>query len=291
LGVAAFVLSLVVVLAGFAFFAVSGYIAVKTRGGSPEAVEHGRTVFGVYLLTLFVATLAAMSLGLASLFAKGSKRVFGALGMGFSGFTLVCFGGVAFVGVSVRAANRGPNSAGATWASPAPPPVPNSARSSGPWMGLPVFQIAANDNTQVVVGTVEGATIETEALGRLGKAIGQKITDQKMENVPTGLAKQFLIEVGVKKSGAVESGTPGLMALNLVVDVRILPGGERVSHFEVGELGGPEVPEKTLELKAANDTVKCINDPRMWVRPEPRPAPAAAAAPGPAGTSHGTKTI
>jgi len=267
LGVANFVLSIAGILLTLGLFAISG-LNVARGQGQPAVTQHRLEVAGAYLLLVFAIDLTSIILGISSLFCRGLKRVFGVIGFSLSGAVLAGVVILAIIAHSWRAPSQG-----LVAAQGFPPPMESTlsnplATAAPPqgWEGLPVYRIGLNDHAEVTIAATNGLSVSATAMTRLRDAIVRQFEDKQAENPPTDLAKQFLILVSVKKYGKVPN-FPGSRDLDLQVDVRVLPGGERVCYFGVGEFASPELSDILLEKKAAADAAKCLSDPRMWIRP------------------------
>lgn len=272
---AAFILALITVLLGIIMFALVATVAAKA-GGRPEAIKHGIAALGPILALALLTDLTSMGLSIASLFFAKTKRIFGGVGLGISGVVMVLFAGLVMIGIAQSHKPQG------LTATPTPPSVeapepllgePASEVSSVPalpkhsWEGLPVYQIAINDTVTVTITAGEGVRVGGQALARLRDGIDRRITDKKADNQSEALAKQFIVAVNVTKYGTPVPKFDGYRYLTLAVDVRVLPGMERVTYFNAEEIGGPELSDELLEQKAAADAIKCLADPRMWIRP------------------------
>jgi hypothetical protein len=285
LGLAGFALSLTGLFCGVALVGAAGYLNIVSHGRS-DTMPLGLAAITLGAALVFGILLTALGLSIASLFAGAANRTFGVLGLTFSGVTLLGFVGLAVV---ARFGGHGPREPASrdTPAAPVAAWQPSAAASARPPDQVRpsadpgfVTQIADNDNVQVTIAGADGVAISAAVIRRLDSAIERKIAEVKTENPPTGLAKQFLIEVSIKRYGKADGGIPDLRALDLMFDVRVLPGGERVCYFGVGELGGPEQSDASLEMKAAIDAAKCLEDQRMWIRPvKVSPVPAEATPP------------
>ena len=103
LGIASFVLSLVIGLSLFVLFAVAGLL----NGGRVERGGHypGQALVGVLAIALFAADVVAAGLGIASVCQSARKRIFGILGLSFSALTLVGSVGLMIIGIIFVAAH------------------------------------------------------------------------------------------------------------------------------------------------------------------------------------------
>ena len=93
IGVASFVISIVMALTGFGLIAIAGVIEVTTPGGMDEssaiAVVIGLSIFGCILVDL-----VALGLGIGGLIQKNRSKIFSILGTIFSALTII---GIIFV--------------------------------------------------------------------------------------------------------------------------------------------------------------------------------------------------
>lgn len=87
LGIASFVLGIVVGVLVFLMVVVAGAMQASTPGGideqSPVAV-----VLGLFILGLLALDMVALGLGIGSLFQSDRKKIFGVLGTLFSALTI-----------------------------------------------------------------------------------------------------------------------------------------------------------------------------------------------------------
>jgi len=87
MGIASFVISISVAILVFLVFAAAGAAEVSTPGGidpeSPMAV-----IVGLFIVSLILADLVALGLGIAGLVQKEKKRLFAVLGTVFSAATI-----------------------------------------------------------------------------------------------------------------------------------------------------------------------------------------------------------
>jgi len=93
IGVASFVISIVMALSGFGLILIAGVIEVTTPGGMNEssaiAIVLGLSIFGCILVDL-----VALGLGIGGLIQKNRNKIFSILGTIFSALTII---GIIFV--------------------------------------------------------------------------------------------------------------------------------------------------------------------------------------------------
>ncbi len=88
LGVAAFVISLVMGIAIFVVFIVAGVMQVSTPGGLQDE-STGAMVVGLFIILFLGLDVVAASLGIAGLMQRDRRRVFAVLGVIFATTTLL----------------------------------------------------------------------------------------------------------------------------------------------------------------------------------------------------------
>ncbi len=95
LGIASFSISIAVGLMLLAVFAVAGILFNAHHGaGYP-----GQTLVGFATMGLLALDAVALALGIASVFQSGRNKVFGILGLVFSGLILLGTAGLVFIGL------------------------------------------------------------------------------------------------------------------------------------------------------------------------------------------------
>ena len=93
LGIASFVISVIVIVLFLALFAVAGVLHQK----HPEGPYPGQILVGLIAIGLFFADVVAAGLGIASICQSASKRTFGILGLIFSALTIVGSAGLILI--------------------------------------------------------------------------------------------------------------------------------------------------------------------------------------------------
>src|SRR5882724_4217120 len=97
LGIASFIISIVVGLALFVSFGVAAYLETSTSDGidekSPQAVLLGLAIVGLCLLHLVGCGLA-----IGALFQKDRRKVFSILGLALNGFAVLATIGLVIIG-------------------------------------------------------------------------------------------------------------------------------------------------------------------------------------------------
>jgi hypothetical protein len=83
LGIASFIISLASACLMFLLFVVAGYIELSTQRGMDVAISISLALFALLFLSLI-----GLVLRIAVLFQKGQKKLFGVLGILFSGATI-----------------------------------------------------------------------------------------------------------------------------------------------------------------------------------------------------------
>ena len=131
-----------------------------------------------------------------------------------------------------------------------------------------ISRFAENDEILVTIATANGAAASAAVLERLRAAVERNIENGKSGNPPSDPNRQFLVRIRLKTYGKANPVISGSRTLELDVDVRLLPGGERVCYFIVQALVGPGSSEADLDLQAAASVGRLLGNPRMWISPE-----------------------
>lgn len=96
-GIASFIISVLVGIAMAALFVGAAILHARGRDG----VYPGQALVGIIAILLLFADTAAFGLGLASVFAKERKKIFGILGLTFSALTLLGTVGLIVLGLKI----------------------------------------------------------------------------------------------------------------------------------------------------------------------------------------------
>lgn len=99
-GIASFVISVAVGVLLMGVLIVAGFL----HNLHPTGPYPGQMVVGLLTIGLLFADLAAMGLGIAAVSEEGRKKVFGVLGLAFSGLTILAT--VALIVLGLRLAGR-----------------------------------------------------------------------------------------------------------------------------------------------------------------------------------------
>jgi len=97
IGIAAFSLSLIVGILMMAFFILAGILNSQRVEGA--RAYPGQTLVGLAIILLLGVDVLAVALGLATLFQKGTNRLFGIIGLAIAGLTIVGTMGLMLVGL------------------------------------------------------------------------------------------------------------------------------------------------------------------------------------------------
>jgi hypothetical protein len=95
IGIASFVLSLVVGISMLLLFAVAGIMNIRNPGGSQES----KVIIGLVGILLMFLDIVAAALGIATLCQKEKKKLFGVLGLSFSLLVIMLSGGLIVLGL------------------------------------------------------------------------------------------------------------------------------------------------------------------------------------------------
>ncbi len=96
-GIAAFVISIVVGVLEFFLTLLAGYMEMSTPGGISET-DPMAAVLGLLLLGGLLLAFVGVGLGIGTLFQKDKKKIFGILGLIFSSVILLGMGGLMLLG-------------------------------------------------------------------------------------------------------------------------------------------------------------------------------------------------
>ena len=88
IGIASFIISIVVGLLIFIVFIVAGVLAASTPGGIDEESALS-IIIGLFIIAFILADLVALGLGIAGLVQKNRKKIFAVLGTIFSSVTII----------------------------------------------------------------------------------------------------------------------------------------------------------------------------------------------------------
>lgn len=97
LGIASFVASIVV--GGLMLVVLVAATLLSAHRHPGERTYPGQTLVGLLIILLTAADAVAAGLGIAALFQKGKNRLFGILGLTFSGATIVGVVGLIIIGL------------------------------------------------------------------------------------------------------------------------------------------------------------------------------------------------
>lgn len=100
IGIASFVMSLGILIVTFVLVVIAGMMEASTPGGineeSPAAIMLGLAIIGMVVLNVI-----AFGLGIGTMFQSDRKKLFGVLGMTFSGLTIVGIISLIMFGMSI----------------------------------------------------------------------------------------------------------------------------------------------------------------------------------------------
>ena len=97
LGVASFVVSLVVAVSMLLLFIVAGV----QHNGHPSGPYPGQTFLGLMAITLLFTDFASIGLGIAAVCQKEANKLFGILGIAFSALTILGTVGLVVLGLMI----------------------------------------------------------------------------------------------------------------------------------------------------------------------------------------------
>ena len=99
-GITAFILSIVSLIAIFIMIGIAGYMEATTPGGMDENAPQV-ILLGLVIIFIGLVVFVSLVLSLVSVFRKDRKKLFGILGLVFSAFTVLVVGGIITLGLAV----------------------------------------------------------------------------------------------------------------------------------------------------------------------------------------------
>ena len=100
LGIASFVISLVVGVIQFCLVAYAGYLQVGTPGGMDKNSSIA-VLLGLAMIGMFLLEFVALALSIAGMLQKDRRRTFSVLGCIFSTVVIICSIGIYVYGMSI----------------------------------------------------------------------------------------------------------------------------------------------------------------------------------------------
>ncbi|NJK90634.1 MAG: hypothetical protein HC904_01655 [Blastochloris sp.] len=100
LGICSFIVSLASAVLMFALFVVAGVMESATPGGIDEKAP-ATVVLGLFIIGALMLELVALIFGIVTLFQKDRKKLFGILGVVFSGAVILLTLGLMVLGLSM----------------------------------------------------------------------------------------------------------------------------------------------------------------------------------------------
>lgn len=94
-GIASFIVSVIIAIGMLALFVCAAILHGHGRDGSYP----GQAIVGIVVIFLFFGDLAALGLGIACIFEKQRKKIFGILGLSFSALTILGTIGLVILGL------------------------------------------------------------------------------------------------------------------------------------------------------------------------------------------------